>query len=129
MSWNGPLRLLFDLAGIYEMGSSLFDHVAAWFTLPNIFSSFCFSMTSAVGQSFGEGQGAFPTAFAPQSLAGHEIAESQADRTGQMNYGPLASLVQVEDALLRPKPVRKSVEWWSSSVDPMKISSFVAQEA
>ena len=26
---------------------SLFDHVLAWFTLPNIFSSFCFNMTSA----------------------------------------------------------------------------------
>ena len=25
----------------------LFDHVLAWFTLPNIFASFCFSMTSA----------------------------------------------------------------------------------
>ena len=40
-----PRRTAF--AAICEMSSSLFGHVLAWFALPNIFSSFCFRMTSA----------------------------------------------------------------------------------
>ena len=36
-----------EISFCWFVSLSLFGHVLAWFTLPNIFSSFCFSMTSA----------------------------------------------------------------------------------